>query len=370
MKYLKLFARKAGRILLLLGLVLLGIVLFHTAINILPLENTHAENKRNEEFFLNFKLSENKLPIFYRDEYNIRLFGIEKFHPFDSEKYGRVVGFLQDSGTYNQVDFMSPYQPDDEVLLKFQDKVYLDSLNSSRELAQTLELFPLLLIPYKLSKLNVLDPMRFAAGGTIMATMSALQRGWAINLGGGFHHASRKAGGGFCAYNDITMAINLAKQKYGLKKILYIDLDAHQGNGPENDFLIDESVFIFDAYNQYIYPQDHDAKKGIDASVKLGFDTDDAYYLLKLEEGLKPAFSKNKFDLVFYNAGTDILEKDELGGMAITREGIIKRDELVFNLAKENKAPIVMVLSGGYQKSNARIIADSILNLKKKEFLK
>jgi len=70
--------------------------------------------------------------------------------------------------------------------------------------------------------------------------------------------------------------------------------------------------------------------------------------------------------IIYYNAGTDCLEGDPLGRLSVSREGVIARDEFVFQQAFDRHIPIVMVLSGGYQQSNARVIADSISNLHQK----
>lgn len=78
------------------------------------------------------------------------------------------------------------------------------------------------------------------------------------------------------------------------------------------------------------------------------------------------AFAEFKPDFVIYNAGTDCMEGDPLGRLQVTAEGVIERDEIVFRTALESKVPIVMLLSGGYQMSNAPAIAMSILNLSKK----
>lgn len=68
---------------------------------------------------------------------------------------------------------------------------------------------------------------------------------------------------------------------------------------------------------------------------------------------------------MIYNAGTDILDGDPLGRMQITRNGIIRRDEALIRICTKRRVPVVMLLSGGYQKVNAEIIADSLENLVK-----
>lgn len=145
---------------------------------------------------------------------------------------------------------------------------------------------------------------------------------------------------------------------------MIIDLDAHQGNGHERDFTGDDRVYIFDMYNGYIYPNDSRAKRGISKRIELTPYTSDDVYLELLGSSLKDSLNKFQPDLILYNAGTDCLTGDPLGALDITPDGIRRRDEIVFTI--RDKIPIVMVTSGGYQRNNARIIADSILNLRHK----
>lgn len=97
----------------------------------------------------------------------------------------------------------------------------------------------------------------------------ALSRRYSINLSGGYHHASSSSGGGFCIYADITLAAKHLIDHHQVKKILILDLDAHQGNGYQIDFIDSPNVFIVDFYNHYIYPGDLAAKKAINVDVSI-----------------------------------------------------------------------------------------------------
>ncbi|KAF5917244.1 hypothetical protein HPG69_000013 [Diceros bicornis minor] len=231
----------------------------------------------------------------------------------------------------------------DEDLLVVHTRRYLNELKWSFAVATITEIPPVIFLPNFLVQRKVLKPLRTQTGGTIMAGKLAVERGWAINVGGGFHHCSSDRGGGFCAYADITLAIKfLFERMEGISRATIVDLDAHQGNGHERDFMDDKRVYIMDVYNRHIYPGDRFAK---------------------LERSLKKALQEHPPDVVVYNAGTDVLEGDRLGGLSISPQGIVKRDELVFRMVRGRQVPILMVTSGGYQKRTARIIADSILNL-------
>ncbi|XP_021335266.2 histone deacetylase 11 isoform X1 [Danio rerio] len=313
------------------------------------------------------------LPIVYSPEYNITFMGLEKLHPFDAGKWGKVIRFLKEEQFITDEIIVLAREASEADLLVVHTARYLNRLKNailegSREwslvVATITEIPPLLFLPNFLVQRKVLRPLRTQTGGTIMAGKLAIDRGWAINVGGGFHHCSSDKGGGFCAYADITLAIKfLFERVEGVASATIIDLDAHQGNGHERDFLEDRRVYIMDVYNRHIYPGDGYAKRAIKRKVELDWGTEDSEYLQKVDLHSEGALNEARPDIIIYNAGTDILDGDPLGGLAISPQGIIKRDEIIFRAARRRGIPILMVTSGGYQKKTARIIADSILNL-------
>ncbi|XP_030063626.1 histone deacetylase 11 isoform X1 [Microcaecilia unicolor] len=303
-------------------------------------------------------------PIVYSPEYNITFMGLEKLHPFDAGKWGKVINFLKEEKLIADDTIVEAQEATDEDLLVVHTRRYLNKLKWSFVVATITEIPPVLFLPNFLVQRKVLKPLRTQTGGTIMAGKLAMDRGWAINVGGGFHHCSSDKGGGFCAYADITLTIKfLFDRVEGVSKATIIDLDAHQGNGHERDFMHDDRVYIMDVYNRNIYPGDGFAKGAIKRRIELDWGTEDREYLQKVETQVEGALNEVRPDIIVYNAGTDVLDGDPLGGLAISPQGIIKRDEIVFLTARRHKIPILMVTSGGYQKRTARIIADSILNL-------
>nr|XP_014349660.1 PREDICTED: histone deacetylase 11 isoform X4 [Latimeria chalumnae] len=273
-------------------------------------------------------------PIVYSPDYNITFLGLEKLHPFDAGKWGKVVNFLKET----------------DCISVLEEKLITDdTIVEAREATEED-----LLVVHTRRYLNKLKE------GT-KALKNSNRRD---NYGGGFHHCSSDKGGGFCAYADITLAIKFLFERVdGVSSATIIDLDAHQGNGHERDFMDDRRVYIMDVYNRYIYPGDGYAKRAIKRKVELDWGTEDEEYLQKVEQHVEGALNEITPDIIVYNAGTDVLDGDRLGGLAISPQGIVKRDEAVFRAARLRKIPILMVTSGGYQKRTARIIADSILNL-------
>lgn len=102
---------------------------------------------------------------------------------------------------------------------------YILKLNYSIFISKYIEL-PLCFIPSEFLRYRLLNPMMMATQGTIDASCIAIEKGWAINLAGGYHHAHLNCGGGFCIYPDITLAVKNLKKYHNdiINKIMIIDL--------------------------------------------------------------------------------------------------------------------------------------------------
>jgi histone deacetylase 11 len=304
-----------------------------------------------------------KLPIVYGDDYNISFYGLQRIlHSFDSEKYGKVHGRLKELGIKPE-QFHKPEMVSDVDLLKVHTAEYLASLNNSATIAKITEVPLLSYMPNVLVRWKVLNPMKYATQGTVDAVDLAQKSGWAINLSGGYHHAKKGNGEGFCVYADISLAI----KKNPNMKVMIVDLDAHQGNGcstyvKDGDL---PGVVIFDVHNKNVYPNGHDKKAqvGVAYNHPITFHTTDEEYLALVKNALGKAIKHEKPDLIIYNAGTDPLSGDPVGGLNISKEGLIERDALVYNHALSHKIPIVQVLSGGYTQESHGVISASIENI-------
>ncbi|KAL0323764.1 UNVERIFIED_CONTAM: Histone deacetylase 2 [Sesamum calycinum] len=314
-------------------------------------ESGSVESERRDRILsskLYFDVHGSKVPLIYSSSYDIAFLGIEKMHPFDSSKWGRICRFLIAEGLLEQKHIVEPLEAKKEDLLVVP---------------------PVAVLPNCLVDKHVLYPFRKQVGGTILAAKLAKERGWAINVGGGFHHCSAEKGGGFCAYADISLCIYFAFVRLNISRVMIIDLDAHQGNGHEKDFSDDRRVYILDMYNPDIYPFDYEARRYINQKVEVASGTTTSEYLSRLDGALKVAAGAFDPELIIYNAGTDVLDGDPLGRLKISPDGIAVRDEKVFMFARERHIPLVMLTSGGYMKSSAKVIADSITNLAKKSLI-
>jgi acetoin utilization deacetylase AcuC-like enzyme len=184
----------------------------------------------------------------------------------------------------------------------------------------------------------------YAAGGTIAAARWAIANGLGSNLAGGTHHSFADRGEGFCVLNDVAIAIRLLQRKGLIRRAAIVDCDVHQGNGTATIFAADPMVFTFSMHGAKNYPL-FKAQSSLD--VELPDNTDDEVYLRALAQNLPVAF-EHAPDIVFYLAGADPYAGDRLGRLALSIEGLRKRDEYVLKACYHSEVPVVTVMSGGY----------------------
>jgi histone deacetylase 11 len=180
-------------------------------------------------------------------------------HPFDSRKYGKVFDGIVKYGCIGCNDYTKPIKCPRNFLLAVHSPFYLLSLCYSIFISKAVEV-PICFLPSWVLRWRVLDPMLYATYGSALAALNACKKGWAINLSGGYHHCSGSGGGGFCVYADISLMVHCVRKWRGIRKVMIVDLDAHQGNGHERDFIGDSDTYIIDFYNAGIYPGDIHAK--------------------------------------------------------------------------------------------------------------
>lgn len=285
------------------------------------------------------------VPIVYSPHYNITAFGLQYLHPFDSVKYRRIHDWLIRQGLRKASDFAVPRSSSRGELLRVHSQAYLRSLRKRWELARILEVWLVGVFPSCLARWRVLQPMRWACGGTGRACRLALERGLAINLGGGFHHAGRERGGGFCVYADVPLALARLKDEGRITSALVVDTDAHQGNGTADIIRPWQWAHILDLFEHDIFPW---PKVAEDRPVPLSSGISGAEYLAILHEQLTEALDELRPDLVVHNAGSDVLRGDPLSHLGLSMEEMAERDLLVAMEARSRGIPLAMVLSGGY----------------------
>jgi acetoin utilization deacetylase AcuC-like enzyme len=265
-------------------------------------------------------------------------------HPFPRYKYGGVAEALRGELRVRPAPALSW-----EALELAHERNYLERLRTqglSRQESLRVGL------PWSESLLN---RALHAAGGTLAATRDALETGLGMNLAGGTHHAYPDRAEGYSLFNDVAVAVaNLRVERsfrrnggagFG-ERVLIVDLDAHQGNGTAVFFQDDPSVFTLSLHGERNYPL---RKEKSDLDVGLPDGTGDGAYLEALEQALSTALAF-KPDLVFFNAGVDVLAQDRFGRLSLSLKGLAERDRMVFGRVRQAGIPLVIVMGGGYNR--------------------
>jgi histone deacetylase 11 len=297
------------------------------------------------------------VPLVYHPAYNITAFGLERLHPFDSRKYCRIHDALIARGLRRSGDFVRPHPVRTSDLENVHTSEYLRSLRRPETLARILEVPVARRLPGWVLDWRILRSMRYATGGTMLACRLALERGVAINLGGGFHHAAAGWGGGFCVYADLPLAAKILHDEGKLDRVLVVDLDAHQGNGTAAVFQGWPWASILDLYQSDLFPSQ---KEPEDFPLPVRSGLSGVEYLEIVRAALPNAVDAVRPDLVIYNAGSDPFVDDPFAGFRLTGDDLAERDLLVVDMIRERSIPVAMVLSGGYSTESWRIHADAI----------
>ena len=192
-----------------------------------------------------------------------------------------------------------------------------------------------------------------AVSGTLLTAQLALQHGLACNTAGGTHHAFADFGSGFCIFNDLAITSRVVQRQALAHKILIVDLDVHQGDGTAAIFQDDPTVFTFSMHCQANFPF---RKQRSDLDVSLAEGLEDEAYLQTLAAHLPDLLSGFKPDLVLYDGGVDPHKEDRLGKLALTNEGLYRRDKYVLQTCLGAGYPVATVVGGGYSK-NIKVLA-------------
>ena len=309
--------------------------------------------------------------LIYSDDYFLPIGA----HVFPAEKYQRVYDRLVATHVAEPSDFVTPQMASDlDILLvhtpQYVQKLKTGTLSPSEEMQ--------LEIPYSP---ELVRAFWLAAGGSILAAEHALRDGIGLNVGGGFHHAFPDHGEGFCMINDVAVAIRRMQRDDKIRAAMTVDCDVHHGNGTAaifagartpSDPLPSTSpstlkpapagkmrhahagdVFTISLHQHNNYPA-WKPQSSIDVDLPDGIGDDD--YLAWLDNALSSGLRQFEPDLICYIAGADPYREDQLGGLALTLEGLKRRDELVFRVARARNIPVMVTYAGGY----ARNVEDTV----------
>ena len=291
--------------------------------------------------------------VWYDPRYRLPLPSLEPRTGFDARRADFAAWFLVESGAVPASRMRRPARISYEDLARVHSPELLDSLDRAETLARIYSVDSGGVQPAEM-----LSSIRLACGATLQAARSCLQprtRRVArreLNLSGGFHHAGRARAGGFCAVNDIAVAIAALRHEGFTGRVAILDLDAHPPDGTAECLRGDGDVWIGSISGSRWGPL-----PGVDETV-LPEGTSDREYLDALERLLARVPAA---DLAFVVAGGDVLSGDALGKLGLTLRGARERDLRVADAFFH--VPSVWLAAGGYSANAWRALAGTGLAL-------
>src|SRR5882757_1499641 len=276
-------------------------------------------------------------------------------HVFPSQKFRLLYELLLRENIASSDDIVRPERASDEDLLRVHTPEWVSKLKTGTLTASEVMKLE---VPYSP---ELAEAVWLAAGGTVLAGQLALRDGFASNLSGGFHHAYASHGEGFCALNDVAIAIRRLQSDGLVKKAIVVDTDVHHGNGTAHIFRDDDSVFTLSIHQENNYPA-HKPPSNVDLDMADRVDDDE--YLDALVPAVQKALDDFRPELLFYVGGADPFCEDQLGGLSLTKNGLKERDRRVFEEARRRGIPVATALAGGYAKrveDTVRIHVNTIL---------
>jgi acetoin utilization deacetylase AcuC-like enzyme len=281
--------------------------------------------------------------LVYHERYDLHLGA----HVFPSQKFRLIAEQVLREGIAEQQDILAPEAAADKDILRVHTAEWVGRLKSGTLTASEVMKLE---VPYSH---ELVEAFWLAAGGTILAGQCALRDGFGMNLGGGFHHAHPGHGEGFCAIHDVAVGIRRLQAEGKISRAMVVDTDVHHGNGTAAIFRDDATVFTLSIHQENNYPGYKPP-----SSVDLGMDdrVEDEEYLGALLPAVVEALDAFKPEILFYVGGADPFCEDQLGGLCLSKAGLLERDRRVFEEVRRRGIPVVTTLAGGY----ARRVEDTV----------
>ena len=297
-------------------------------------------------------MSEKAIMTFHE---KFKQYDLGKDHPFKGDRFENAMRFFESQGLLSLPELMivKPEPASKEDLLRVHDREYVHLI-------------------FRLAKENrpydfetpvsqeILEAALLVVGGAIECGKAVFEgkAKRAVSIGGGYHHAGRNYGGGFCLFNDVAILIEFLRAKCGVKRFLVLDYDVHFGNGTSDIYYRDPSVLYISLHQdpRTIYPGTgfvwqigESDGEGYNVNVPLPPRTGDATYLHALNEVFVPMAEEFKPDIIVANGGSDSHFADMLGNLGLTVNGFFELSQLIRKTAERVcEGRIVLIPGSGY----------------------
>jgi acetoin utilization deacetylase AcuC-like enzyme len=282
-------------------------------------------------------------------------YDLGKGRPFRGDRFASSITFFEEHGllSFPGVTVVEPQPATLADVLRVHDRSYVDYVF---RLAKENK-------PYDIEthvSLEILEAALLIAGGAVKCGETVYEGNAArgISLGGGYHHAGRSYGGGFCLFNDIAVLVEYLRAKFGVKRFLVLDYDVHFGNGTSDIYYEDDSVLFISLHQDptsfypgtgFVWQIGRGKGAGYNVNVPLPAGTGDDTYLYALNEVFVPLAEEFKPEIIIGNGGSDSHFADALGGLRLTAKGFFEVSRLMKKTAESVcNGKLVLLIGSGY----------------------
>jgi len=276
-------------------------------------------------------------------------------HPFRGDRFINAIRFFESQGllSLSEIALVEPQPASKKDLLRVHDESYVDSIFRLAEESKSYD------VETPVSP-EILEAALLIVGGAIESgkTVCEGKAKRAVSLGGGYHHAGRNYGGGFCLFNDIAVLVEYSRTMYQVKKFLILDYDVHFGNGTSDIYYRDSHVLYISLHQdpRTLYPgtgfawQIGESKgEGYNVNVPLPPGTSDSTHLYALNEIFVPLAEEFKPEIIIANGGSDPHFADMLGNLRLTVKGFFDLSRVIRKTAdKVCDGKLVVMPGSGY----------------------
>ena len=285
----------------------------------------------------------------------LKQYDLGEGHPFRGDRFVDAMEFFRAQGlfSYPGIVLVQPEPASRKDLLRVHDEQYVDLIFGLAEEDRAYDIETLV-------SPEILEAALIVCGNAIECGKAVVENRArrAVSVGGGYHHAGKNYGGGFCLFNDVAVLTEYLRAEHGVRRFLILDHDVHFGNGTSSIYYQDPTVLYISLHQdpRTIYPgtgftwQIGEGKgEGYNVNVPLPPGTGDGTYLYALNEIFVPLAEEFKPEIIITNGGSDPHFADTLGGLALTVNGFFELSNVIRETAdRVCGGKLVMMPGSGY----------------------
>jgi acetoin utilization protein AcuC len=299
--------------------------------------------------------------VFYGD--TLARYGFGGLHPWRSDRIFAFWSKLQNENLDNSIQIVlkDPVSADEESILTFHGRDYVDLVKKSSKTGTGF-----LDMGDTPAFQGIFEASSFVVGTTLECLNLLMKKPHEVQHVfspiGGLHHARRDSAAGFCVFNDIGIAIMIARKRYGIKRIAYIDIDAHHGDGIYYEFENDPLLFMADIHEdgRFLYPGTGSEleigigeAEGTKLNIPLAPNSTDKDFILAFNKIENFINNIAKPELIILQCGADSLDGDPLTHLKYTPNAHRYAADKIHRLAhKHCMGRLIALGGGGYNLAN------------------